>query len=47
MTDSSELESDYSGECDRCLQDFDLFSLEMVKVYVDKDLLPMAVITSM
>jgi len=37
MTDPLEWAGDLSGESDPCLQDFDLFSREMAKVYGDKD----------
>ena len=37
MTDPSEWAGDLSAESDPCLQDFDLISQEMAKVYGDKD----------
>jgi hypothetical protein len=36
MTDPLELEGDSSGECNPCLQDFDLYSKDIAKDYGDK-----------
>jgi hypothetical protein len=47
MTDPSEWAGEISAGSDPCLQEFDLFSQEMAKVYVDKDRLRVAVITLM
>jgi len=47
MTDQSEWAGDLSAESDPCLQDFDLFSQEMPKVYGDQDRRHVAVITLM
>jgi hypothetical protein len=47
MTDPLEWVGDLSAESDPCLQDFDLFSQEMAKVYGDKDRGRVAVITLM
>jgi hypothetical protein len=46
-TDPSEWAGDLFAESDPCLQDFDLFSQEMAKVFGDKDQLRVAVITLM
>jgi hypothetical protein len=45
MTDSSQQASDLSAESRPCLQDFDLFSQEIAKVYGDKDRRRVAVIS--
>ena len=45
MPDPSEWAGNLSAESDPCLQDFDLFSQEMAKVYGDKDRRHVAVIT--
>jgi hypothetical protein len=47
MMDPSEWAVDLSAESDPCLQDFDLFSQEMTKVYGDKDRRRIAVIRLM
>jgi hypothetical protein len=47
MTDTSEWAGDLSAESDQCLQDFDLFSQEMAKVFGDKDRRCVVVITLM
>jgi len=47
MTDPSERAGDISAGSDPCLQDFDLFSQEMAKVYGDKNWRRVAVITLM
>jgi len=47
ITDPSEWASDLSAESGPCLQDFDLFSQEMAKVYGHEDRRRMAVITLM
>jgi len=47
MTDPSEWAGDLSAESGRCLQDFDLFSQEIAKLYGDKDQRRVAVITLM
>jgi len=47
MTDPSEWAGDLSPDSDPCLQDFDLISQEMAKVYRDKDRRCVAVITLM
>ena len=47
MTDPSEWAGDLSAESGPCLQDFDLFSQEIAKVYGDKDRRRVAVITLM
>jgi hypothetical protein len=46
-TDPSEWAGDLSAEYDPCVQDFDLFSQEMAKVFGDKDRRCVAVITLM
>jgi len=47
MTDPSEWAGEVSAGSDPCLQDFDIFSLEMAKVYGDEDRPHVAVITLM
>ena len=47
MTDPSQWADDLSTESDPCLQDLDLFSQEMAKVYGNKDQRRVAVITLM
>jgi len=47
MTDPSEWAGNLFAESDPLLQDFDLFSQEMAKVYGDKDRQHLAVITLM
>jgi len=47
MTDPSELVGNLSAESGPCQQDFDLFSQDIAKVYVDKDPHRVAVITLM
>jgi hypothetical protein len=47
MTDTSEWAGDLSAESDPCLQDFNLFSQEIAKVYWDKDRRRVVVITLM
>jgi len=47
MTDPSEWAGDLSAESGPCLQDFDLFSQEIAKVYGDKNQRRVAVITLM
>jgi hypothetical protein len=47
MTNPSEWAGDLSAQFDPCLQDFDIFSQEMAKVYGDKDRRRVEVITLM
>jgi len=47
MTDPPEWADDLSAESGACLQDLDLFSLKIAKVYSDKDRCRMAVNTVM